>query len=43
MILTLIKYQKQLKKMIAEKQEKINELKAFIAAPSNCKIKGNLS
>lgn len=35
-------YPKKLKKMMAEKQEKINELKAYINAPMNVKIKNNI-
>lgn len=43
MILKLIRLQKELKKKIKERQDKINELRAFLEAPMNVKIKNNLS
>lgn len=40
-IFWFLPYEKQLQKMIAEKQEKINELRAYVSAPMNVKIKYN--
>lgn len=40
-IFWFLPYEKQLKKMITEKQEKINELRLYLSAPMNVKIKHN--